>query len=184
MSVFLRTTLPVGLTIMTLAAGLAAAELVPARLAQAQYVVLGYDLGDRFMSASDAIGDPQILPEDRKALSDLSDQLEKWKRYVITRRAADAELFIAVRTGRRASSTVRGPAAGPGRTSGTTRSVGLELSSADDMLSVYEAGGGMSGRGISARLLWRAQRPRGLSGSSPSLFEEFQSAVESLGKQP
>jgi len=47
------------------------------------------------------------------------------------------------------------------------------------MLSVYESSGGMLGT-----LLWRKQRPGGLSGSSPSLFEEFRSAVEGLSKQP
>jgi hypothetical protein len=179
MTGLLRTTLPVALTVSTLAAGVAtAAKPVPARLAQARYVALGYDLGDRFLSASDAIGDPDILPEDRQALADLSEQLEKWNRYEITRRPADADLFIAVRRGRRASSTLRGPTGGPGRASGTSRSLRVELSSADDMLSVYEAGGGTSGT-----LLWREQRPGGHSGS-PSLFEEFRSAVESLARQP
>ena len=185
MSAFLRTTLPAGLILLAVAAGLSAASKpVPARLAQARYVALGYDLGDRFLSATDAIGDPDVLPEEREALAAIQEQLTKWNRYVITRRPADADLFIAIRKGRRASSTLSGPTAGPGRTSGTTRSAGLELSSADDMLSVYEAGGGMSGSGLSARLLWREQRRGGYSSASPSLFEEFRSAVESLGKQP
>lgn len=178
-----RTALPVALTVIALSPALSAgSKPVPARLAQAQYVALGYDLGDRFLSDRDAIADPDVTPEDRKALADLRDQIGKWNRYVITSRPADAELFIVVRRGRRASTTLRGPTAGPGRTSGTTRSLGVALSSADDMLSVYEAGGATSG--MSARLLWRGQRPGGLSSASPSLFEEFQEAVESLPKQP
>jgi hypothetical protein len=180
---FLRTTLPVGLTLLTAAADLsAAAKPVPARLAQAQYVVLGYDLGDRFLSATEAIADADVVPEDRQALAGIQEQITKWNRYVIVRRPADAELFIAIRRGRRASSAAGGHTAPAARTSG--RSLGLELSSADDMLSVYEAGGGTSAGGMSPRLLWRAQRPGGLSSGSPTLFEELRSAVESVAQQP
>lgn len=177
---FLRTTLPVALTVIILPPGLSAgSKPVPTRLAQARYVALGYDLGDRFLSESEAVADPDVLPEDRKALAEIRDQIKKWNRYVITPRHAEAELFIAVRTGRRASGTFRVPVGGPGRASGTRRSLRVEFSSPDDMLSVYESGSGMSDK-----LLWREQRPGGLSSSSPSLFEEFQSAVESLSKQP
>ena len=182
---FLRTTLPVALTVILLAPGLSAgSKPVPARLAQARYVALGYDMGDRFLSESEAIADPDVLPEDRKALAEVRDQIEKWNRYVITIRPAQADLFIVVRRGRRASVTLGVPAGGPGPASGTTRSVRSELSSPDDTLSVYESGGGTSGSGTAAKLLWREQRPGGLSSSSPSLFEEFHSAVESLPKQP
>ena len=178
---FLRTPLPVALTVTILAPGLSAgSKPVPARLAQAQDVALGYDLGDRFLPASEAIADPDVLPEDRRALAEIRDQIEKWNRYVITPRPAQAQLLIAIRTGRRASESFRLPVGGPGRASGTTgRSLRVELSSPDDMLSVYESSGGMLGT-----LLWRKQRPGGLSGSSPSLFEEFRSAVEGLSKQP
>jgi hypothetical protein len=183
---FLRTTLPVTLTVIILPPGLSAgAKPVPTRLAQAQYVALGYDMGDRFLSESESVADPDVLPEDRKALAKIRNQVEKWNRYVITLRPAEAQLFIAVRRGRRALGTSRVPVGGPGLGSGTTTtSLRAELSSPDDMLSVYESSGGMSGKGMSGTLLWRGQRPGGLSSSSPSLFEEFQSAVESLSKQP
>jgi hypothetical protein len=183
---FFRTTLPVALTVIILPAGLSAgSKPVPTRLAQAQYVALGYDLGDRFLSESEAVADPDVMPEDRKALAEIRDQIRKWNRYVITPRPAQAELFIAVRKGRRASGTFRVPVGGSGLASGTTtRSLRSELSSPDDMLSVSESGSGMSGSRMSGKLLWREQRPGGLSSSSPSLFEEFQSAVESLSKQP
>jgi hypothetical protein len=178
MHAFLRTTLPVALTLTILPAGLSAgSKRVPTRLAQAQHVALGYDLGDRFLPESEAIADPDILPEDRKALTEIRDQIEKWNRYVITPRRADAELFIAVRAGRRASGTFSVPVAGPGRVSDPRRSPVESSRPPDDMLSVYESGGG-----VSDKLLWREQRPGGLSSSS--LFEEFQSAVESLSKQP
>ena len=43
-------------------------RIVPARIAQARYVALGYDLGDRFLSETEAITDPDVLPEERRAL--------------------------------------------------------------------------------------------------------------------
>jgi hypothetical protein len=150
-------------------------------LGQARYVALGYDLGDRFVSESEGFGDSNVLPEDRKALAAIRNQIEKWNRYAITRRPAQAELLIAVRVGRRASGTaLRAPGGGPGQASGTTSSLRGEIASSnDDMLAVYEGGTGLSGT-----LLWQEWRRDGLSGSSPALFEEFQSAVESLPKKP
>jgi len=51
MHAFLRTTLPVALTVTILPPGLSAgSKPVPTRLARARYVALGYDLGDRFLS--------------------------------------------------------------------------------------------------------------------------------------
>ena len=177
---FLRLTLPAALAVTLLPTGLSAGpKTVPTRLAQARDVVLGYDLGDRFLSESDSVADPDVTPEDRKALAEVHRQIEKWNRYVVVRRPAHAQLVIAVRMGRRASGTGRLPGGGPGRTSGATSSVGVELSSPDDMLSVYEPG-----RGTFGTLLWRGQQRGGLSGSSPSLFEEFRSAVEGISPQP
>src|SRR5262245_38796207 len=165
MHVSLRTTLPVAFAAMALPAGLSASSKpLPARLAQAQYVALGYDLGDRFLSETEAITDPDVLPEDRKVLAEIRDRIEKWNRYVITLRPAQAELLIAVRRGRRASSTFSLPVGRTSQASTTKRSLGGDVSSPNDMLSVYESGSGLSGT-----LLWREQRPRGASGSFSSL---------------
>jgi len=156
---------------------------VPARLAQARYVALAYDLGDGLLSESEAVSKPgRVLPEDREALNAVRSQLEKWGRYVLTISPAQAELLIAVRTGRRASAeaSVRiggrpqgsGAATGSGATTGSAYRV--EGSSGDDMLSVYEG----------SALLWREQRPGGLSRSSPTLFEDFKADVERAAKHP
>ena len=67
-----------------------ASDLVAAptrvRLAQAQFVALGYDLGDRFVSESEGLAVLEVLSEDRKALCAIRDLIEKWGRYVITDR--------------------------------------------------------------------------------------------------
>jgi len=157
---------------------------VPARLAQARYVALAYDLGDSLLSESEAMAKPaRVLPEDREALNSVRSLIEKWGRYVITTRPAQAELIVAVRTGRRVSAEagvrIGGPRQGTGATgSGATTgsSYGVEGSSAEDMLSVYEGSGGP--------LLWREQRPGGLSRSSPTLFDDFKADVEKAAKHP
>ncbi len=159
-------------------------DKVPARLAQARYVALAYDLGDSMLSESEALAKPaRVLPEDRDALQAVRAQLQKWGRYVITVKPSQAELLIAVRAGRRASAEAglrvggRRPergTAGSGSTTGS--SYRGEVSSNDDMFSVYDGAGGT--------LIWRQQRPGGLSGSSPGLFEDFKADVERAAKHP
>jgi hypothetical protein len=158
---------------------LAAPKQAPARLAHARYVALGYDLGDRFLSDQEAIGHgDRVLPEDRRALNAIQDLIKEWGRYTVTVRPDQAELLIAIRTGRRAVAEVSPPVSGgrggrvlPGPT------FGGEISSTDDMLLVYESAGGRPGT-----LFWRETRTGGLSGSPPPLFESFKSAVERIPK--
>lgn len=161
-------------------------RIVPAQIAQARYVALGYDLGDRFMSETEAITNPDVLPEERRALVAIADELRKWGKYALTVRPADAELLIALRIGRRGSiggsggmgvgsagepgrgGSVPGAAFPPGGGRGTA-----EISSNQDMLTVYEARGGSVGAP-----LWRVIRGGGLQGTPPRLFEEFRADVE------
>ena len=159
---------------------------VPARLAQARYVALAYDMGDSMLSESEALARPaRVLPEDREALNSVRNLIEKWGRYVITTRPAQAELLIAVRTGRRASAEAgvriggRRQGTTPAGSAATGASYGLEVSSTDDMLSVYDASGGGAGAP-----LWREQRPGGFSGSAPTLFDDFKADVEKAAKHP
>jgi hypothetical protein len=177
--------IPVVLLSLLAAPGLVAGpNKVPARLAQARYVALAYDLGDVMLSETEALAKPErVVPEDREALNDLRNRIEKWGRYVITVHPAEAELMIAVRTGRRASVTAGVSIGGRRQGSAPTASVPTgssyraEVSSADDMLSVYD------GSRTGGALLWREQRPGGLSGSPPTLFDEFKADVE-RPKQP
>jgi len=159
---------------------------VPARLTQARYVALAYDLGDVMLSEAEAVWKPgRVLPEDREALNSVRDLIEKWGRYVITIRPAQAELLIAVRTGRRASAEAgvriggRRQGTAPAGSGATGAAYGLEVSSTDDMLSVYEASGGGAGAP-----LWREQRPGGFSGPAPTLFDDFKADVEKSAKHP
>jgi hypothetical protein len=135
-------------------------------------------MGGGFLSES-AITESQlrVLPEDRQALQRVHDELAKWKRYAITVKPEDAELLIAVRTGRLASA---GGGFEIGRHDGVSRRgpvYGAEVSSPDDMLEVYQSNGGHEGA-----LLWRNLQKGGLSGSPPPLFEQLKKDVESIKK--
>jgi hypothetical protein len=160
-------------------------RIVPAQIAQARYVALGYDLGDRFTSETEAIANPDVLPEERRALVAIADEIRRWGRYVVTVHPRDAELLIAVRIGRRGSigggigvGTPQGGSPVPGGPIGGVGSRGggrinAELSSNADMLSVYDSAGG----GASSPL-WRVQRDGGLQGEPPRLFQEFRADVD------
>lgn len=161
-------------------------KIVPARIAQARYVALGYDLGDRFLSETAAIASPDILPEERRALQTIADDLRSWGKYVITVRPEDAELFIAVRIGRRGSlggSTIGGGVSdGAGGYGGAFDSTGgvrrgssynAEISSNEDMLTIYDAA-----RGRVGPQLWRAMKRGGLAGEPPKLYQQFRADVE------
>jgi hypothetical protein len=171
---------PAVAALLLLVAPAVLAAPVPARVLAARYVALGFDLGDRgFVSATEAMGLPdRVTPEDRKALEAVREAIERWDRYAIEIRPANAEILIALRIGRRTLGKARtGDPAGPGS---SERSGGIELSSQGDMLSVYDAGGG----GGAAALLWRAQRVDGLSGPSPALLEQFKADVEASARKP
>jgi len=148
---------------------------LPVQIARARYVALGYDLGDHFLSEVEAIGNPdRVHPNDVAALANLRDQLESWGQYVVTTRPRDAELFFAVRTGRRVGLGGGGRVAGAGGNGGPTATgpmFRVELSSADDMLSIYESSGGGAGA-----LLWRQRQSVG--GAYPGkLLEQLKREV-------
>ena len=155
-----------------LGAGLPVAEAkgkVPLRLAQARYVALGYDTVKGFVTEQEALGSPDVLPEERYLLESMREEIEKWGQYVVVERRKDAELLIGVRLARLA--TIHGGGligtGTAGRTSGS--SVGGEVSSPYDLFTVYDKSG---------TILWRAQRKGALSGVPPVAFAEFKADVE------
>lgn len=149
----------------------------PAQLAVARYVALGYDRGDRFVSEYEVR--EEVLPEERQALQRIREGLERWGKYVIVLRPAEAELLIAVRKGRLASIgggiPIGGPASGRGGGPvGIGSMAGAQVSSPDDMIEVFDAAGGS--------LIWRGMKPNGLAGGGPPLWESFQAEVAKAEK--
>ena len=150
----------------------------PALLAEARYVALGYDRGDRFVSETDVRAD--VLSEEREALQRIRSGLEQWGRYVVVVRPDQADLLIAIRKGRLVSVgggvNVGGPSSGRVGASpiGTGSMAGAQLSSPDDMIEVFERGGS---------LVWRGMKPNGLAGAGPPLWESFQAEVAKADKR-
>lgn len=149
---------------------------VPTRVVQARSVALGYDLGDRFLSESAAVADPDVLAEERRALQAIRDEIRRWGKYAVKEQPGEADLLIAVRLGRPENLSAgmgdSGVLGGPG---GMRRgsSYGGGVSSSDDMLAVYDCAEGRVGK-----RLWRERKAGGLGGQPPLLFAQFRADVE------
>jgi len=153
-----------------------AEKVVPTRLARARFVAFGFDLGDRFVSEQAAFFDHQrVLPKDLEALAAVRALFEEWGHYSLTDRPEQSELLVVVRRGQRAvgSAGIHIPGLGDGQARANPL-YGAQLSTAGDMLSVYESGSG----GRPETLLWRQTREDGLRGSPPPLFDELKRDVE------
>ena len=159
---------------------------VPAELVHDQYVALGFETAAGFISETDiaAFADAKILPADRQALSNVREALSKWKRYIITIDAREAEMLIAVRSGHIAS--VNGGVrigtiprrTGLPPTRGIGPVFGAEAGPADDYVAVYQNRNGEEGP-----RLWVKSEDGGLSGKNPSLIEALKKDVEALAKK-
>jgi hypothetical protein len=77
------------------------AEKLPAVFNQARYVYVEAVDGQEF--------DPRLLPEDRRAITNVEGALHDWNRYVLVGRRDEADLIFVVRKGRLATAGVRGP---------------------------------------------------------------------------
>jgi hypothetical protein len=150
----------------------AGAPPVSARLAQARYVALGYDLGDGVLLDSASVGSDRVLPEEREAVRALHDALEAWGHYSVVVRSGQADLVVAVRKGRlvAAGGGLGLDAPGLGRAS----RAGIQVSSPYDMLTVYDG----------TTVLWRRTRPPGSPSSFASMFSDFRTDVEKTAKKP
>ena len=173
-------------------AGAAATDKMPALLERARYVALGYDLGDGFVSADRVdLVSASTLEGERRAIEAIRRDLEKWGRYIVTDRPAQADILIMVRVGRRASMEVgnggsngsgsfgvsRGDSGGSRVVS--NRTIGAQLSSNDDRVDVYAAASGRPGI-----RLWSEAAVGGLEGAPPRLYKSFREEVEAATKKP
>src|SRR5215469_4553029 len=87
--------------------GYAKDPVLNAQVLNATYVALGYETAQGFISEFDkeAFVSAKIQPADREALNNIHDGLAEWKRYTVAIRPGEAELLIAVRSGRLGSVT-------------------------------------------------------------------------------
>ena len=156
-------------------------DQLPAILLQAQFVyVEAYD-GDEF--------DPRLLPQDRRAIAEVANAVQKWGRYRLTMRRSEADLVIVVRKGRLASATgrvgvsidapssVRIPPSDKTQTD-THVGAGAEVGPPDDLMSVH-----MVTNGDLGSPLWRKSQKDGLEAPDLKLFQNFKEEVEATAAQ-
>ena len=93
-----RKSLSVGLVLLSFAAfAQTKQEKSPQVLLNAQYVYVEPLVSDG------KLADPNVSAEDRQAVTNVSKAIEKWGQYKLTAQRGEAELVIAVRVGRVAS---------------------------------------------------------------------------------
>ena len=152
---------------------------MPALITNATYVfVTTYD-GDLL--------NPEVIPEDRQAVDNVQEALEKWGRYRLVYKLQEADLILVVRTGRaleinagiqRSTTTGLG-----GRSGSSAQMVGAEAGDTRDILAVYAASQGAQAI-KSSPPLWRNRAVEGLKGPEIPLLKEFQAKVEASRKKP
>jgi hypothetical protein len=157
--------------------------IVPAIFNHAQYVYVEAVDGQEF--------DPQLYREDRQAIADVQDALQRWNRYALTTRREDANIVIVVRKGRAvvaSAGVVIGSSSGgtgpqgnpsPGQPRGQAGTgVGVvgggEVGTPDDLFEICQ----LDPNGTLSTPIWMRTFPDGLDGPKVMLFEQFKAAVE------
>ena len=146
--------------------------IVPKLIVTARYVLVTTYYGSEFS--------PNVIPEDRRAVADIQQAIQKWRRYKLVYRAENADLILVVRKGRLASVTSQ-IGIGSRQPGGTSRGIGggAEVGPANDWLAVYNAHSG-----IESPPLWQATQREGLNPPDLSLFKRFKEEVEEAARKP
>jgi hypothetical protein len=149
----------------------------PAMLASAQFVFVEPYLGP---AGNGSIYDAKVSPEDRDAVTNVLDALQKWGYYKVAMHRNEADLVIFVRTGR-ASRSYNGVHVQTGRTipnapspagTGVGGREGVEAGPDEDMFWVYwRKGDQLNGP------IWQQNLEDGLSVPKLVLFQNFKDAV-------
>jgi hypothetical protein len=169
--------------------GHAKGSVLSAQVLHARYVALGYETAGGFVEEFDIanFGTTKVESEDRRVLDNIHTAIKKWNRYVVTVDPRQADMLIAVRSGRLASATggvrIHAGAIDPtGRTTPAGTAIGpvygAEGGPANDYLAVYQADEGKEGA-----MIWRKTEADGLVGTNPPLMQRFKDDVESFARK-
>jgi hypothetical protein len=169
-----RKSLFVGLVLLaSVACAQTKQQKTPQLLLNAQYVYVEPLLDDG------KFADPNVSPEDRQAVTNVTGAIEKWGQYKLAARRSEADLVISVRKGRVAS-TYRGghvgirtsPTGGPPTTEAgpITRS---ETGPKQDVLWVFA----LNPDGTLAGPYWKDGQDRGLETPNLALFQRFKKDI-------
>ena len=130
--------------------------------------------------AGDDLTKYQVMPDDRQAVVDVQNAIQKWGRYALAYDAKNADLILLVRKGHVVESQ---PGLKIGGGSQTKPSVGAvaptDIGDSRDMLALYDAADG-----IDSAPLWRDLMNDGLDPPQMRLVGELRSAVDKAAKVP
>ncbi len=116
---------------------------MPRIFANARFVyVAAYD-GDQF--------NPNLLPEDREAISRVQDSIQKWGKLTVEYRPQDADVILLVQS-----------------------------RPSEDVLAVYDAHGGDASSRPSQTYLWRVMGRGGLQKGEMPLVSQFEKAWDKI----
>jgi hypothetical protein len=182
---------------------------LPKLVVSAQYVLVTTECGD----PAEQPLNPHIMPEDRQAVSDVQNAIEKWGRYSIAYRRQDADLILVVRKGRVAEGLLGAQVhAGSRVPNRSTQPDDIAQPGTPDPDNPCGARAGSNAPGTSVRPeatadlgdpqdmivlyasalgtennsppLWRGRRPDGLKAPQMRLVQELRSKVEAAAKAP
>jgi len=146
---------------------------LPKLVIHAKYVLVttyqGYDLTN-----------PNMTPDDRRAVVDVQNAIKKWGRYELAYQPADADLIFLVRKGRilEAQPGVR-ISAGSTIPVQVGSNVPVDAGDPRDMLAMYDASDG-----IDSAPLWRNSEAEGLNPPSMNLIKQLRQAIDKAAKIP
>ncbi|MGO9684098.1 MAG: hypothetical protein ACLPTZ_16215 [Beijerinckiaceae bacterium] len=139
----LTLSLTLTLTTGTAVAGVESAPQMPRIFANARFVyVAAYD-GDQF--------NPNLLSEDREAISRVQDSIQKWGKLTVVYRPQDADVMVLVQS-----------------------------RPSEDVLAVYDAHGGDASSRPSQTYLWRVMGHGGLQKGEMPLVSQFEKAFDKI----
>jgi hypothetical protein len=121
-------------------------------------------------SGDSNVQDPNVSAEDRQAIADVTKALQRWGHYKVVMHRKDADLVMAVRVGRPASTYVGGKVgASTGLPIGAGPIYGSETGPKQDVLLVFAR----SSAGTLAGPYWQNSLDHGLQAPDLPLFEQF-----------
>jgi hypothetical protein len=148
-------------------------QKTPQLLLNAQYVYVAPLLNDG------KFADPNVSPEDRQAVANIANAIEKWGQYKLVARRSEADLVIAVRKGRVASTYSGGhvgihtsPTGGSPRTEAGPITGG-ETGPKQDLLCVFA----LNPDGTLTGPYWKSEQDHGLETSNLALFQQFKKDI-------
>jgi len=129
-----------------------------------------------------SVRDPRVTPEDREAVANVQNAVQKWGYYILTMRRSEADLVVFVRKGRGENAYTGGPAGNgippSGQASPMQMSEAGLVAAADvganvDMFCVYS----LNPQGKLSGPFWQKSLKDGLSAPKMVLFKDFKNDV-------